>query len=150
MTDKPASHHGDDDEDGSELDLGPPHVGPRRQASVGQTWIRWSPVAAGALRAAAGLVMFSASLLTLPMTTVTPMLTGVALVMLVGGVAAVVKSCRDDPALSSFGRWFSLSIAALAAVAIIVVLVKGPGAYGPKFHSPGAPMPQDGSIRFSP
>jgi hypothetical protein len=111
----------------------------------------WAPVAAGVLRSAAGLIMFAASLLTLPMTMATPFLTGVSLVMLVGGVAATVKACRDDDELRGFGRVFPVVAAGLAGVALVVTLVVGPGAFAPQLRAPPPPPPvDDGAIRFAP
>jgi hypothetical protein len=108
----------------------------------------WAPVAAGVLRATAGLVMFAASLLTLPATMATPLLTGVSLVMLVGGVAATVKACRDDDKLRVFGRIFPTLVAVLAGVAVIVAVVAGPGAYAPRLHTSPA-VRDDGTVRFA-
>jgi hypothetical protein len=107
----------------------------------------WAPVAAGVLRATAGLVMFAASLLTLPMTMATPFLTGVSLVMIVGGVTATIRSCRDDDRLRSFGRWFPVGVAGLAGVAIVVAVVVGPGAFAPNLGAPPPPR-DDGTVRF--
>jgi uncharacterized membrane protein HdeD (DUF308 family) len=109
----------------------------------------WSPVAAGVLRATAGIVMFAASLLTLPSTLATPFLTGVSLVMLIGGVASVMRHCRDDERLRTFGRYFPVVVAALAGAAVVATLVLGPGAFAPRLTSPPPPV-DDGTIRFSP
>ena len=110
----------------------------------------WAPVAAGVLRSTAGLVMFAASLLTLPTTMATPFLTGVSLVMLTGGVAATIKACRDEAPLRRFGRVFPLAIAVLAGVTVVVTVVVGPGAYAPNLAARPARPVDDGTIRFVP
>jgi uncharacterized membrane protein HdeD (DUF308 family) len=109
----------------------------------------WAPVAAGVLRSTLGLVMFAASLLTLPMTTATPFLTGVSLVMLVGGVTATLKACRDDDALRRFGRVFPAVVALLAGVAVVVTVVEGPGAFAPQLQREAVPAKNDGAVHFS-
>lgn len=120
------------------------------RAPLWQVMQAWAPVAAGVMRATAGLVMFAASLLTLPTTMATPFLTGVSLVMLIGGVAATIKACRDDDRLRRFGRVFPLVVALLAGVAIVVAVVAGPGAYAPRLGAPPSAPPDDGTIRFEP
>jgi uncharacterized membrane protein HdeD (DUF308 family) len=138
-------------------DEGTPSTDDRRSFSSSRTtpeplWRvmqAWSPVAAGVLRATVGIVMFAASLLTLPSTLATPFLTGVSLVMLIGGVASVMRHCRDDERLRAFGRYFPIVVAALAGAAVVATLVAGPGAFAPRLASP-PPRADDGTIRFSP
>jgi hypothetical protein len=129
------------------------HARRRRPAPATPMWQvmhAWAPVAAGVLRATAGLVMFAASLLTLPTTMATPFLTGVSLVMLIGGVAATIKACRDDDRLRRFGRIFSNVVAVLAGVAVALAVAAGPGAYAPRLDARPAPPPDDGTVRFVP
>jgi hypothetical protein len=123
---------------------------PRTSAPLWQVMQAWAPVAAGTLRASAGLVMFAASLLTLPTTMATPFLTGVSLVMLIGGVAATIKACRDDDRLRRFGRIFPIAVAGLAGLAIVVTVIVGPGAWAPRLAAPPQAAIDDGTIRFQP
>jgi hypothetical protein len=128
-----------------------PRPGHRTPPKAPLWWVMqaWAPVAAGVLRSTAGLIMFAASLLTLPMTMATPLLSGVSLVMLVGGVAATSRSCRDDDRLRGFGRWFPVIASGTAGVVVVVAVVCGPGAFAPDLGGqPAPPARDDGTIRF--
>jgi len=70
--------------------------------------------------------------------------------MLVGGVAATAKACRDADDLRRFGRVFPLVAAGLAGVAIVVTVVVGPGVWAPQLRGPPPPTADDGAIRFAP
>jgi hypothetical protein len=119
-----------------------------QKPSWSQTMNAWAPVAAGVLRAGVGLVAFAASLLVLPVHPATPFLTGVGLVMLVGGVFAVMKFCKDEPTLTTFGRGFPLVCVLLVVAVFVVVGVEGVGAFAPDLRAAPAP-PDDGAVRFS-
>ena len=124
---------------------------PRRTATLSSTMTLWAPVAAGVIRAAAGVLAFSASLLTLPVHFATPFLSGVGLLMLVGGCVSVIKSCRDEPRLRMFARVFPLVCAALVVVTGGIVAVWGPGVFAPDLRgSPRIVAPDDGAVRFEP
>ena len=130
-------------------DVDPP-PGPRhRTSSFSSTMTMWAPVAAGVIRAAAGVLAFSASLLTLPVHFATPFLSGVGLLMLVGGCVSVIKSCREEPRLRMFARVFPLVCAGLVVVTAGIVAVLGPGAFAPDLRGGPRPLPvDDGAVRF--
>ncbi len=110
----------------------------------------WAPIAAGVIRAVAGLIAFSAALLTLPTHVATPFLTGVGLMMLVGGCVSILKSCQDEPRLRWFARLFPLGCGLVAAGVVGIVVVYGAGAFAPDITGePTAPRSvDDGTVRF--
>jgi hypothetical protein len=120
--------------------------------SFSSTMTLWAPVAAGVIRAAAGVLAFAASLLTLPIHFATPFLSGVGLLMLVGGCVSVIKSCRDEPRLRRFAQVFPLVCAGLVVVTAGIVAVYGPGVFAPDLRGPAAPRApiNDGAVRFEP
>ncbi|MDP2342007.1 MAG: hypothetical protein Q8O67_13700 [Deltaproteobacteria bacterium] len=124
----------------------------RVDRSLSSTMTLWAPVAAGVIRAAAGVLAFSASLLTLPIHFATPFLSGVGLLMLVGGCVSVIKSCRDEPRLRRFAQVFPLVCAGLVVVTSVIVAVWGAGAFAPDLGgvAPRAAPIEDGAIRFEP
>lgn len=124
-----------------------------RTTSWSQTMAAWSPVAAGVLRAGAGVLAYVGSLLTLPLHHATPFLIGVSLVMLVGGCTSVLKQSRDDVRLRGFGRTFTIASALVVLVATGIALKLGPGAFAPKLSAPPAPRApahSDGTVTFEP
>jgi hypothetical protein len=143
------------DDDNDVADIVPrPRPGHRSQQTLwAQTMAAWSPVAAGVLRAGAGVLAYVASLLTLPLHHATPFLIGVSLVMLVGGCTSVLKQSRDDVRLRGFGRTFTIASAVVVLVATGIALKLGPGAFAPKLSAPPAPRApasSDGTITFQP
>ncbi len=121
----------------------------QRTATLSTTMTLWAPVAAGVIRACAGVLAFSASLLTLPVHFATPFLSGVGLLMLVGGCVSVTKSCRDEPRLRRFAVVFPLVCAGLVATTAVVVAVMGPGAFAPRLSGTAPPaVRDDGAVRF--
>jgi hypothetical protein len=118
--------------------------------SLSTTLTQWAPVAAGVVRAVAGVIAFAAALLTLPIHFATPFLSGVGLLMLVGGCVSVVKACKDEPRLRTFSRVFPLACCAVVVIVVGVVAVYGPGAFAPNLRGEPAPPPaaDDGTIRF--
>lgn len=158
-SDQPGEPRGGHDDDSSDDvdggDIVPrPRPGYRsRTTSWSQTMAAWSPVAAGVLRAGAGVIAYVASLLTLPLHHATPFLIGVSLVMLVGGCTSVLKQSRDDVRLRGFGRTFTIASAVLVLVATGIALKLGPGAFAPKLSAPPAPRApahSDGTVTFEP
>jgi hypothetical protein len=124
-----------------------PEPGWSQQMSV------WAPIVAAALRAITGVVAFIASLLAMPLHFATPFLVGVSLVMAVGGCTATLKVTRDDPTLRGFGRGFTLAVAVVLLLSLVVAGVVGAGAFAPDLKAiPSAPAPRDddGTIRFEP
>ena len=114
-----------------------------------QTMSQWAPIVAAALRAITGVVAFVASLLAMPLHFATPFLVGVSLVMVVGGCTATLKVTRDDVLLRGFGRGFTLVVAAVLVVALLVAAVWGAGAFAPDLRAvPKPPSTDDGTIRF--
>lgn len=122
-----------------------------KRPSVAQTMASWAPVAAGVVRAVAGVLAFSAALLTLPIHFATPFLAGVGLLMLVGGCVSVVRACSDEPRLRLFSRVFPLVCCAIVVVVVGVVAVYGPGLFAPNLRAePATPTHRDdGTIQFS-
>ncbi len=122
-----------------------------RRVPWSQIMSTWAPVAAGVIRAVAGLIAFSAALLTLPTHVATPFLTGVGLLMLVGGCVSVIKACQDEPQLRWFARLFPLGCGLVATLCVVLVLVYGAGAFGPDIMGDPtvrrAPV-DDGTVRF--
>jgi hypothetical protein len=113
----------------------------------------WAPIVAAALRAITGVVAFIASLLAMPLHFATPFLVGVSLVMAVGGCTATLKVTRDDPTLRGFGRGFTLVVAVVLLLSLVVAGVFGAGAFAPDLKAvpgPHAPAVDDGTIRFEP
>ena len=112
----------------------------------------WAPIAAGVVRAGAGVIAYIASLLTLPLHHATPSLIGVSLVMLVGGCTSVRKSGRQDPRLGGFARGFTIITALFVIVATGIGVYLGPGAFAPDLGAvaPAAATVDDGTIRFEP
>lgn len=143
-----------DDTDDSAHDAGDDAAEPAgargRAVPFSVTVGRWAPIAAGVIRAIAGLLAFSAALLTLPTHVATPFLTGVGLLMLVGGCVAVVKACQDEPQLRWFSRSFPLVCGVIAMVVVGVVVVYGAGALAPDIFADPAPRApvDDGTVRF--
>lgn len=114
---------------------------------------QWAPVAAGVVRAVAGVIAFAAALLTLPIHFATPFLAGVGLLMLVGGCVSVIRACSDEPQLRLFSRVFPLVCCGLVVVVVGVVAVYGAGALAPNMRAPNlraapAPPRDDGTVRF--
>lgn len=130
-------------------DVDPPR---HRPSTLSTTMTLWAPVAAGVIRAAAGVLAFSAALLTLPIHFATPFLSGVGLLMLVGGCVSVIKTCRDEPRLRMFARVFPLVCAGLVGVTSVIVAVWGPGVFAPDLGGTPRPLqaPDDGAVRFEP
>ncbi len=148
---------GDDHRDDNDADSIVPRPRPgyrtpkTRTSTLSATMAAWSPVAAGVLRAGAGVIAYVASLLTLPLHHATPFLIGVSLVMLVGGCTSVLKQSRDDVRLRGFGRGFTLVTAAVILMATGIALYRGPGAFAPSLTGPApAPRPYDGTVGFEP
>lgn len=124
-----------------------PEPGWSQQMSV------WAPIVAAALRAITGVVAFIASLLAMPLHFATPFLVGVSLVMAVGGCTATLKVTRDDPSLRGFGRGFTLVVAAVLLLSLVIAGVVGAGAFAPDLQAvpaPPAAVVDDGTIRFEP
>lgn len=149
---EPASGADDDRADRWDGDVAPvPRPRPGYQTpSLSQTMSRWAPVAAGVIRAVAGVLAFAASLLTLPIHPATPFLTGVGMLMLVGGCVSVLKETKEIPALRTFARVFLLACCAGVVAILVVVFVWGAGLFAPNLGPP-APSPaarDDGSVRF--
>jgi len=71
--------------------------------------------------------------------------------MVVGGATATLKVTRQEPALRTVGRVFTLVTIVIVAVAFGIAAVVGVGAWAPRieFNSPPpAPPVDDGTIRF--
>lgn len=109
--------------------------------------MQWAPVAAGVVRAVAGVLAFAGALLTLPIHFATPFLSGVGLLMLVGGCVSVIRACKDEPRLRTFSRVFPLVCCGLVVVVIGVVAVYGPGLFAPNLRAEPPPR-DDGTVRF--
>lgn len=120
---------------------------PRKQA-LSQTMAQWAPVAAGVVRAVAGVLAFSAALLTLPIHFATPFLAGVGLLMLVGGCVSVIRACSDEPQLRLFSRVFPLACCAVVVVVVGVVAVYGAGVFAPNLRGEPPAKHDDGTVRF--
>jgi hypothetical protein len=104
---------------------------------------------AGAVRAALGALGAVASLLTLPIHFATPVLIGISLLMLVTGCAGAFQASRGHPHIRR-AVWVLIAMCAAAvAGALLVVAVKGAGAYAPKWRdAPAAPEHEGTEIRF--
>jgi hypothetical protein len=143
----------DDDEDPF-ADSGTPVPRPRpghQTPTLSATMARFAPVAAGVIRAVAGVLAFSAALLTLPIHFATPFLSGVGLLMLVGGCLSVVKECRDEPRLRWFSRLFPIACSVIVVVVGVIVAIYGAGVFAPDLRrEPPPPPAHDGAIRFEP
>ncbi len=130
-----------------QLDVAP--VPRPKKPMLSQTMSTWAPVAAGVIRAVAGVLAFSAALLTLPIHYATPFLAGVGLLMLVGGCVSVIRSCADEPQLRWFSRVFPLVCCAVVIVDVGIVAVYGAGVFAPNLRGEPAPAARDdGTVRF--
>lgn len=144
---------GDGDDDTSAAPIPRPRPGYRTpEPGWSQQMSVWAPIVAAALRAITGVVAFIASLLAMPLHFATPFLVGVSLVMAVGGCTATLKVTRDDPTLRGFGRGFTLAVAVVLLLSLVVAGVLGAGAFAPDLRAvPAIRAPvDDGTIRFEP
>lgn len=143
----------DNSDDSDSVDVAPvprPRPGYQTKPSLSATMARFAPVAAGVIRAVAGVLAFSAALLTLPIHFATPFLSGVGLLMLVGGCLSVVKECRDEPRLRWFSRLFPLACSIIVVVVGVIVAIYGAGVFAPDLRREPPPARDDGAIRFEP
>lgn len=102
---------------------------------------------AGLTRAVLGCVGFFASLLYLPIHMVTPVLSGVSLLMMVTGSTSVWRAVRGAPQLKVLPRAVALLCAAVALVTVVLTMIVGAGALGPLKDLP-RPSRDDGAVRF--
>jgi hypothetical protein len=106
---------------------------------------------AGVVRAALGALGAVASLLTLPIHFATPVLIGISLLMMVTGCAGAFQASRGHAHVRRAVLGLMSACGVAVAGALVVVAVKGAGAFAPKWQETPEPAKteHDGTeIRF--
>lgn len=104
-------------------------------------------LAAALMRAGVGLVCLAAAALYMPVHQVTPLLSGVAIVMIVTGTYSVWRVGIVERRLRRPTRVLAWLIPGLTLLLLAMMGILGPGSLGPEWRGPTAPV-FDGTIRL--
>lgn len=107
-----------------------------------------SELIAAVLRSAVGVVCLAAATLYMPVHKVTPILTGVSLVMIVTGTYSVWRVGVSERRLRSPTRVLAWLIPSAALAVLLAMVFLGPGAFGPSWEALASPPGYDGTVRL--
>jgi hypothetical protein len=145
--DTPQAPPAGDPPDGSDDPI-VPRPRPGRQTPPRRASLPLVGVAAGVLRAVAGALAFGASVVALPVHFVTPVLGGVALLMMVGGCLSVQRQARGHRSLRVVTRALVAFCAVIVLVSLAILGLYGPAAFGPDLPGPPPRQSEEPVIRF--
>jgi hypothetical protein len=97
---------------------------------------------ATAARALIGVMCLAVAVLYLPAAFVTPILSGVSVMMLVTGAYASWQVARREPRLRSYARMVWWGCPALGLLIFALMLILGPGSFGPDWAGTFTPEVQ--------
>lgn len=103
---------------------------------------------AAVMRALIGVVSLATAVLYVPTHMVTPILSGVSVIMVVTGTYSVWRVGVAEPRLRHLTRPLTWAIPALAVAVFVAMLVVGPGALGPDWSDLAGEPAYDGTVRF--
>lgn len=103
---------------------------------------------AAVMRALIGVVSLATAVLYLPVHMVTPILSGVSVVMIVTGTYSVWRVGVAEPRLRQPTRVLAWVMPALTVLVFVVMAVLGAGSLGPDWGALGGAPEGDGTVRF--
>jgi hypothetical protein len=99
---------------------------------------------AGVVRAGLGACAFVGASLFLPIQFVTPILSGISLLMMVTGCTSLMRVTRDDPRTKPVLHGMAIACALTLIITMLLVFVLGAGHFAPEL---GRPASND-TVRF--
>ena len=103
---------------------------------------------AATLRALIGVVALATAILYLPTHMVTPILSGVSVIMVVTGTYSVWRVGIAERRLRGITRALSWVMPALVVLVFVLMAIVGPGGLGPDWSELGGRPSDEGTVRF--